>query len=996
MTSEEVDALRNWDVSTANPDQEDEDDDGDGDICDACPGGVDEDEDGLCSDEDNCPDVANGDQSDIDGDEVGDACDNCSNQDCNSRTIFLNDNCHEFDDDEESCENSYISGGSGIVPCYFGPSHDSDEERCNGCGENNREDGFCDVACEAKGDCPGRTNVEDDEFEHCRDLEEEACEDYYMETGQGYITSCFWNDAGEEGECEACGPSNMEDEGCVNVCAANEDQIDSDEDGIGNICDASQGEEDSDQDGINDEDDNCDDTANASQDDQDGDGVGDLCDNCANQECNSRRDFVDDCDDIGSEEICNLSYDNTDGLTPCFWYVGEEEEEEESCRACTDEEIEEGDCEVTCEAARICPDRVEVDSCGDLESEECEEYYEVDDFSDRLLSCFQSEGGCSACDDPEDDGCENVCSANDSQADQDDDDAGDSCDIDADDDGFDYDDDNCPAVSNEGQDDSDDDGIGNSCDFCPDEANFGIVDIELTANEMYYDWDDAEDPSSGEVTCVEDCRGSEDLDSCLAECDLPMYQFLACECGDGFLSPFEECDDGNGKNGDGCSSECEVEEGGEEGGSEELPAGFTNEFFCTKLESNEVEAVIDLEDTDGHAITTANDGDPAQMFAFQTARSGLARREIGGIRVINESTHSGEEECDGECDTNFIYIFNYELFAWEEVGTISSPTDDSELNQQLDVEDIVDYISPEGWVYVKVISDEETLANDYTAIVLTSIEAREDLTACLPEGGNYEVDAEGDLQILDDDGDKIAEIPSGADASAAETEQNDEDDLAGFTIIRGVDLLPGQTKIGYVDRVAETDRLCIVDDAEVTVDELPVGGSSCTGTLIDCPGEVGGYSCRIVGDQYKVSGLLNSAAIEVQANAFAVSGGSTNPLGDLNIWINSNAKETSSRNVTLTFDVENADEMALSNEPSFQGVAWEPYASSKLWTLGEGTGVQTVYAYFRNSQHTSPMVADTITLTGQPSLSGATAAAASALGLLLLVAFGSSLQRKKK
>ncbi len=41
---------------------------------------VDDDMDGLCSTEDNCPDVPNPDQEDQDGDGVGDACDNCPDE----------------------------------------------------------------------------------------------------------------------------------------------------------------------------------------------------------------------------------------------------------------------------------------------------------------------------------------------------------------------------------------------------------------------------------------------------------------------------------------------------------------------------------------------------------------------------------------------------------------------------------------------------------------------------------------------------------------------------------------------------------------------------------------------------------------------------------------------------------------------------------------------------------------------------------------------------
>ncbi|MBU1430599.1 thrombospondin type 3 repeat-containing protein, partial [Myxococcota bacterium] len=69
--------------SHPNPDQADSDGDGAGDACDVCPGlnnpaQTDSDGDGVGDECDNCPQAANPDQRDGDGDGAGDACDACN------------------------------------------------------------------------------------------------------------------------------------------------------------------------------------------------------------------------------------------------------------------------------------------------------------------------------------------------------------------------------------------------------------------------------------------------------------------------------------------------------------------------------------------------------------------------------------------------------------------------------------------------------------------------------------------------------------------------------------------------------------------------------------------------------------------------------------------------------------------------------------------------------------------------------------------------------
>jgi outer membrane protein assembly factor BamB len=66
------------------------------------------------------------------------------------------------------------------------------------------------------------------------------------------------------------------------------------------------------------------------------------------------------------------------------------------------------------------------------------------------------------------------------------------------------------------------------------------------------------------------------------------------------------------------------------------------------------------------------------------------------------------------------------------------------------------------------------------------------------------------------------------------------------------------------------------------------------------------------------------------------------------ITINGGASCTESRTVTLTIEAGSNTEMRISEDPLFIGVAFEPVASSKQFTLSAGFGKKTVYIQFKN------------------------------------------------
>ncbi len=83
------------------------------------------------------------------------------------------------------------------------------------------------------------------------------------------------------------------------------------------------------------------------------------------------------------------------------------------------------------------------------------------------------------------------------------------------------------------------------------------------------------------------------------------------------------------------------------------------------------------------------------------------------------------------------------------------------------------------------------------------------------------------------------------------------------------------------------------------------------------------------------------------------------PPSDLSIKINGGAAETSTLAVTLTLSATGATEMSFSND-GVTWSAWEPYATTKEWSLEGDAGPKNVYFKVRNSYHEAAPVYETI------------------------------------
>jgi len=101
---------------------------------------------------------------------------------------------------------------------------------------------------------------------------------------------------------------------------------------------------------------------------------------------------------------------------------------------------------------------------------------------------------------------------------------------------------------------------------------------------------------------------------------------------------------------------------------------------------------------------------------------------------------------------------------------------------------------------------------------------------------------------------------------------------------------------------------------------------------------------------YQVAGVSQEAAVSARTRIVGAmpKEDPIPPLGEVSIEETENTATTGEVILTLRAS-EDTVEMKVSNSPHFDGVFWEPFRTTKAWTLEPGPGLHTVYVIFRDT-----------------------------------------------
>lgn len=166
-----------------------------------------------------------------------------------------------------------------------------------------------------------------------------------------------------------------------------------------------------------------------------------------------------------------------------------------------------------------------------------------------------------------------------------------------------------------------------------------------------------------------------------------------------------------------------------------------------------------------------------------------------------------------------------------------------------------------------------------------------------------------------------------------------------FTLtLTGTNFIP--TSVVRVNGSDRTTSFAYIDPTQVSVtipaSDLLVAGSLNITVFNPAPG--GG----------------SSGALPLLVNSAPRSGSSGISPASGSVLINNDAEKTNSREVQINITYKDATEITLSEDPNFTVYTFQPVSPAIDFTLSEGGGVKTVYAYLRGNGGVSSLLSDSI------------------------------------
>ncbi len=209
--------------------------------------------------------------------------------------------------------------------------------------------------------------------------------------------------------------------------------------------------------------------------------------------------------------------------------------------------------------------------------------------------------------------------------------------------------------------------------------------------------------------------------------------------------------------------------------------------------------------------------------------------------------------------------------------------------------------------------------------------------------------------------------------------QRHADDLAAGGFADPDDPGRGSDGTSAEDRIREAGYLPWTAEEQMVVGENVWVGQGTPGDVLASSLEDPSHGENLLSEAYREFGVGFATDHQGQAFYVLVFGSRPNVLP---IFINDGAVATENREVAIRLTNERvrpggsgtafmgeAIEIRVSDEPTFEGLSWRPWAPLVSWTLADRSGDQTVYVQFRDAGGRTAAAADSIFLdTGTPQI----------------------------